>query len=641
MTEKEDLYQLLDIFRYVSPVVFPEDTPEEVAEELRKLTPEYLYDIYFWHQGSSVCALLHPGLCSRVLKGWLVVGAFFKILKIQGDMIVEIELVDGIESTLDIQKIKQEMYFSGISPIYNPKACYLPMFTDEKYLKWSTKWSTHLKEYPEENNDLKEREDQELNELKVIESTNPFERKGKRVTGIPGYTDTKNNVLRGRVLLKSKLFMSSKNTLSPYMFSFVLLTEFGLVKVFVWEAAVRRFFCIQENDSVLIKGFKIKRRTPLLTIADRTKTDADTRYSKIPSISVNAVYPVGYIFKLPHLNYSSESLVDQQFVSIEGVVQYISPLYRWRTNTRRHKKLQEFVFLRVADKAIKLFCNGSPQEITEIRAGQYIQIRHLRECSIKESVFYLSSLYTQYFFEPPMHQSTDSTLIIKGQHEYDYEETGIDNGLGYIPITCSTIEEYLKEKDNGLGLLYLNGNPIPRESSNSSYISKDSPYYGEVLSIADSKERASYLYIEETERHIVYGRITGIKYKELGDSIGENTFDISYCTTEQSLKELDDSIDLSYPSLPVNAVSFIEQLEECAIVRVEQNNTYIDIQIFPNHLFNQSFSHSVSNFLKAPEYLSVYDQLQQSVGIEMYFVYDVIRVNENGFLFLGVSGLKK
>ncbi|KAI5189789.1 hypothetical protein NECID01_0695 [Nematocida sp. AWRm77] len=656
---EQDVLKLMDIMRYATPELGVEEAGPQVARAIAQHTPRYLMDIYLFDGESSVCALLHPKMYARVYKGWMRIGCTVKILGTEEDMITEIEVHDSAEDLPGITAIKKEMYETMPSPLYSPRGYYIPLLSNEGYIPWDTKWKRALDAYtPEEedqpisvtdmHSDLSETPSLDPTPPRILDSTpntapntshveDLFKRKAKQ-KGRLGYTNIKHNTIKGVVLLKSRLCTFRGRKQVPLLFSFVLGTEHGAVKVYVWENSVRQFFCVQENDYVLIRGFKIKRRQGVLLLADRTLSDADTQYASLPEISVNPSHPAGVILKIPEdlAGRYPEPKPDKEFTTVSGVVEYVSSLLRWKASEFGEKKLREFVYLRVSGTPIKLFSAGKTETLLEIRAGAYVEVRHLRRATMGTYVFYLSSLYTQVFFEECRGPNADA-FVLSGQPK----GAGLENAVGYIPVPFKTLGEYSLALEGGLGTLSLQGTPIPKTSPNAAYLQKDTPYFGSLVSIATLKKSAEFLYTDEVERYIVPGQILGAKHRSKGDPIGKDVFDISYSTTDITLQDVEDTkVSSSFHTEP--SMSFVDKTEECAVVRIGDATDYLDIQVFHNHLLRaRSFAASVSAFLNTPaRAVSVLQAFKEHAHRSMHFVIEAIRISEESVVYVGISCLE-
>ncbi|KAH9386375.1 uncharacterized protein NEMAJ01_1271 [Nematocida major] len=655
--EGTETFELMDIMRYMAPTRPADDTPEKVLEALREYTPRYLYDIYLFAPGTPIRALLHPCMYTRILKGWLKIGSIVRITHLEGDMIVSMESMGKI-SAKDLTAIKRNAYVTLPDPIFNKRGYYMPLLSDEGYMKWDRRWKTYLEKYSSCSDDVElllELESDPCRKgpamgLDKETPNNPGqpclvkcaldteegiqELQVKRRRTEVGYVKTQQNLIQGQVILKSRLFTFSRTGNFPLFFAFVLLTSIGPIKVYVWELAVRKFFCVKEGDYVSIRGFKIRRRRGALTIADRIKTDADTKYGSLPEINVNICTPVGHIMemdKIPGLPAVSQ---DPEFTTVVGMVEYMSSLLRY-AEKEKIKSFKEYVLLKVSGTAVKLISNGILQSVLEINIGEWIEIRHLRKGCIGEFEFYVSSLYTQFYCKPPSAPLFD-------KHVLTGECTGFaeGNAVGYIPVCFSTFNAHISASMEGIGALKIRGVPIPRESPDSAYIKKDKIYFGSVCSLQDALKDISMLYLDESARFIVFGKILGVRYNAQGDpAIGNDTFDVSYIAADTTVCAEQD-LDLeSEGSSEMCRIPFNDRIEENAVIRFGSEGCHVDIKVFQNHLVHRSFEESVLDFLKVKSLPSgsIYSELDKRVGEKCYFVFDAIRINEEDVLHVGVS----
>ncbi|KAI5186336.1 hypothetical protein NEHOM01_1400 [Nematocida homosporus] len=641
MGEEHESYsfELMDILRYKAPDTFPEGTSQDVIAAMAEYTPSHLLDIYLLAGDVPVCALLHPRLYSRIFKGWLRIGNVVGIAESIEDMIIDLELLSDIDPSEEdrLIKAKREIYLTMPSPLYHPRGHYIPLLSDDELIEWDRRWKKYLEDYTETI------EDQIINPSDIdvepaAESEQELWQKKRRVKERLGYTKTKNNVMKGRVLLKSKLFtFQTKKPTIPIFFSFILGTAHGLTKVYVWESAARKYFCLQEGDSVAIRGFKVKRRQGTLLLADRTNSDADTKYARIPEISVNLADPAGYILEVPESQLEDCTVeLDQEFTQIKGTVEYVSSLLRTPDKNRGEKKLREFIYLRVAGQIIKLFSNGVSGSLLKIRAGNYVDIRHLRQCTIGPFIFYLSSIYTQYYLTEYAFHTTDYYSLTRPS-----TGTAIENAIGYLPVPFKTTEEYFQAAEDGLGPLYRQGVAIPKSSPDAAYLRKERDmYFGDIISVSAVKRKVELLYMDEVVRLVVPGRILGVRHQNSGDQIGETLFDISYSATECTLPEIEHSRSSINPE-PTTETSFIETVEESAFLRIGDEMNYLDIQIFQNHLLDStSFLGTVTAFFKSERTsLSVYEEINQKVGMYFHFVLDIVRISDKTVVYIGVAAL--
>ncbi|KAI5188815.1 hypothetical protein NEMIN01_0183 [Nematocida minor] len=652
--EQEETFKLMDIMRYAAPIDPPEGTPQKVLDTICEHSSEYLFDIYLLANGVPIRALLHPSMYLRVLKGWLRVGSVVKILELEKDMIVQLEPTGEISKS-DLTKIKKEAYITLPSPIYNPKAYYMPLLSDEGYMRWDRRWKRYLEEYSnsiddkeilleKDNKSLKDghkkkaKSKKDLKNIPVVvcseeseEEERPFKR--KMPANRLGYSNTSNNFITGQVILKSKLFKYQGHSPCPLMFSFVLLTKSGLVKAYVWESAVRKFFCVDEGNYIAIRGFKIKRRTgSFFAIGDRMKTDTDTKYANIPEINVNITSPVGQIMRIDPISDLFCPEKDSEFTTVVGTVEYISPLMREK-EAWNAVKLREYVLLKVSGVVVKLVSNGCAGMILDIKAGLKLEIRHLRKATIGSFVFYISSVYTQFYID-----GTDAPLFDKTVIAKNCTAIAEENAMGYIPVCFSTFSEHMHASKEGVGALSLNGVPIEKGSSNAGYIARDLVYFGELLNLASAEQKIDALYMDETIRIVIYGKILAVKYNSLGDTtIGENSFDVSYVATEATMSEIKEEKTEKWDGMA--GMAFNDKIEENIVIRVGDESSNIDLQIFQNHLVHSTFEESVQDFLKMGRIMShsIYNELSKRVGEKYYFVFDAVRVNEEVILKIGVS----
>ncbi|KFG27037.1 uncharacterized protein NESG_00109 [Nematocida ausubeli] len=646
----EEKFELMDIMRYTVPTPSPAGTPECVMSALRQHTPLYLLDVYLYASGIPIRALLHPSMYSRVLKGWLKIGSIVKILGIEGDMITELERTEEC-SERDLTSIKKDVYITLPNPIYSPKGYYMPLLSDEGYMKWDRRWKRFLEKY------LSEADDQEILLANSLEELGALSKQGaggaatgkkshlvirseeedkkslfepKARVNQAGYKNAQNNTICGQVILKSRLFTFSSGGSLPLFFSFILLTSAGLVKVYVWKLAVRKFFCIKEGDSIFIRGFKIKRRPGALLIADRTNTDSDTKYASIPEISVNLTEPTGHIMEMEMLHGLPKVPYDPEFTTVIGTVEYVSSLFRYREGKAR-MKFREYVYLKVSGIIIKLLANDT-ESIIDIKTGTSIEVRHLRKGTIGPFEFYISSLYTQFYLD-----RSNAPLFDKHVITGDSTSVAEENAMGYIPVCFSTYCEHMTAANDGIGVLCIKNKPIPRESPDSAYIKKDRMYFGELRSLSEAMEEINSLCMDELKRFVVAGKLAAVKYQSQGDcTIGDSTVDISYMATETTIEEIqEEDIDRSSG---IYENTFCTKIEENIVLRIQDKSCFIDIQVFQNHLVYDSFEESVLDFLKAEKTsASIYEELKKRVGNEYYVVFDAIRVDEEVVLHVGVS----
>ncbi|KAI5171740.1 hypothetical protein NEFER03_1045 [Nematocida sp. LUAm3] len=637
--EKGIELRLLDILRYRAPRTFPEEVDPKIIEAFQEYLPLYLLDIYFVKENTPMYALLHPDIYPRIYKGWLKVGSLVRVTEMVSDMVTRLELIQEEEETEEYIRLKRELYQTAPTPLYAPAQSYIPLLSDDEYTNWDIKWSRALEPYleTEENIQIISKEDF-INE--DVEQSPVLQRK-RRLKDRIAYSNTKNNVVKGIVLLKSMLFQFYKeNTSTPLVFSFILLMEDGPIKVFVWESAVKKFFCLSEGDHIIIKGFKVKRRNPISQIVDRTLSDLDTRYGTLPEISVNYRDPVGSIMELSKpLEGIKRPTPDKEFTTVCGVVEYISSLFRERLQGTSKKRIREFLYLQVSGVSIKLFSNGVCGDLLKIRAGQYIDIRHLRECYFGSFVFFISSIYTVYYLERMSLETSDYSCIEKTPNRHI-----VENGIGYIPVTHRTYNDYINSSKEGLGILRIRGNPISPTSPHSEYLKRDITYYGKLLSLSDLKEKAEALYVDEVVRVVVPGRISSIRYQNRTsstekeeESTGDMTsLEISYMQTELSLN----AEEVSFSS--EGASHLAPAIEESVLLRIKDTKTHIDVYLFQNHLlFPYSFDDSVLEFLKMPKDSgSPYHLLQKIMNVNLFFVIDVVRISFSTILYIGISVLK-
>jgi len=623
--EQEWLFTLMDVLRYRTPDVLPEKTSKEVVEIVESNAPSFLLDIYLYGGGEAVCALLHPRMTARVLKGWLRIGAEIKVLETVDDMIVELELTGSVGDPEDITKIKKEVYRTMPSPLYSPEGYYVPLLSDEGYIRWDGKWAKELGRYAEQ------KEEVEVGIENISEEEEGLEdllARKKRVRDRVGYKNTQKNTVKGKVIMKSKIFTFLSKKKVPLMFAFIISTQQGLLKVYVWEESVRHFFCIKEGDRVAIQGFKIKRRKGRLIVADRTYTDADTKYAELPEISVNPSGPVGQILKIDEQTRvdgevsggKREIERDAEFSTVSGIVEYVSSLLRWKDVSGGEKRMREFVYVRVSGICVKLFSSSTAEELLRIKPGKYVEIRHLRECAIGKFVFFISSIYTQLYFELQASDNTDHRIIA-----CDSERSGVENAIGYIPLFFRTWAECVKQSEDGLGILSIKGKKIPKTSPDSTYLHKERRYYGQLLSLEAAKKAAEALYMDETERYVVLAKLLAVKHKNKGDDIGESVFDISYTATDISAER----------DAP------LEQIEETVVVRIGEEESYIDIQVFQNHFLPEyTFQDSVCSFLNTKSIeKSIYETFSKRISKQTHFVMDVVRISETEILYIGITTL--
>lgn len=655
--ESASTFRLLDIMRYRVPEVYEDDTPSGVLKAVREYNPRYLLDIYFLAEDTSVCALLHPSMYDRVYRGWLRAGSIIKIIASEEDMVIEIEAhvyetdeTDNEDKSDKISKARKDIYLTSPHPIYNKSGYYIPLFSDEGYVTWDRKWQRSLKTYSEEPTDAEVKEFPEEDTVFALSTAG----KKRKASEDPGRMHkSKESVVKGRVLLKSRIFSIEQQTKTtvPLFFSFILSTETRNIKVFVWQSAVQNFFCLQEGDYVAIKGFKIKRKTGALILANRMNSDTDTRYRKIPEISVNSSSPTGSI-ELTEKISECEIEKDLEFTCVKGQVEYVSSLMRWKEKGKYGKRLREFVYLRVSGVIVKLHSN-SFLSLLEIKAGAYVEIRHLRLCVLGGFSFYISSLYTQYYLNESFAPNPDYHVIYRPV----LLSLSIENGIGYIPVCISTLSEYQRAAATGLGPLYIDGAPIQSTSPDSAYLKRELAYYGHLISIEEVSAKIDQLYLDETERFIVPGKIIGVRHLAVGDSIGEELFDVSYKMMEEEVeenkedkneedKDKEDKEDKEIKNRKTRKNKIHEKIEENAIIRIGEEDKYLDIQVFQNHLLEGvSFASTVADFLKIKDFsmhhTTVYEELSKQVGKFFYFVIDAIRINESTVLFVGVSVLRE
>lgn len=653
------VFELMDILRYHSPHVFPADTPGEIREAMEKHKPVHLYDIYLLSDRGPVCALLHPAMYPRILRGWLRIGSRVQILQVVGDMICRMETVPGLGNAAEITALKHRMYLTTPAPIYNESTCYLPLLSDEGYLKWDRRWKTELEPYIPSLEDVPV----PVENIETTASDDPslLFSKHKRIKNKAGYTNTKCNLLAGCVLLKSKLFMSEKSeSRTSIVFSFVLRAREGLVKAYVWGECVRRFFCLGEGDRVVIRGFKIKRRKGELVVTDRKHTDADLPYAQLPEISVNATDPVGniYILAAP-LDPLCPFVFVPEYTTARGLVEYVSPLLRWREQSRMQSRVREFVYLRVAGACIKLFSDGPSENILRIAVGKFVEIRHLRSCRLGDFPFYISSLHTQTYLEPQTSTNVDAEVL-----ECPPQGTGVEGGVGYLPCGFLGLDEYFKAAEHGLGPLYVNGQPISRASHNSLYLRKEYAYYGCSASIAQMKERSECLYMDEIKRYVTSGYVRSIRYKNTtGAHIKsapstDQDIDVTYRETEHSLEVIGEKSILgssgiseaghitadssTVAGLCSFTVEYKDRKEESMVLRIEEEGEHIDLHVFRNHLLpDHPFEAALQMFFKAgADTRSIYEHGMQYLNQSVHFVTDATRVDEDTILYIGVALLK-
>ncbi|KAI5154631.1 hypothetical protein NEPAR06_1262 [Nematocida parisii] len=651
----EETFELMDIMRYIAPIPAPLETSESILKVLQEYTPTHLFDVYLLASGIPIRGLLHPGMYPRILKGWLKIGSIVRVMGIEGDMIMGLEST-GEYSNKDLTKIKKEIYITLPNPIYNPNGYYMPLLSDEGYMKWDRRWKRYLERYSTEKEDkeillVNSKKDASTLSAEDTKSTLSGKTKtphlvvcdegeeGER-TFAPkakvnrvGYKNAQHNTISGRVILKSKLFTFSSGGSFPLFFSFIILTVAGLVKVYVWKLAVRKFFCVKEGDYVVIRGFKIKRRPGALLVADRTNTDSDTKYACIPEISVNLTGPTGYIMEIDSLPDLPDVSEDPEFTTVVGRVEYISSILRYR-ECKSRLKFRDYVYLKISGIVVMLLANGA-DNLLDIQIGKIVEIRHLRKGEIGSFEFYISSLYTQFCLDRSSAPLFDK-YVITGEPSSVVEE----NAVGYIPVRFSAYADHVSAANGGIGVLCINNKPIPRESPDSAYIKKDRMFFGELKKLACAKEEIQSLCMDEQKRFIICGKLSAFKYQSQGDkTIGDTSVDISYIATETGLEyegesETDRSIDIQESMLST-------KIEENIVIRICDDSDSIDIQLFQNHLVHETFEESVLDFLKIENVSgSIYDELSKLVGNLYYVVFDAIRVEEEVVLHVGVSLLR-
>lgn len=632
--EKEEVFEVMDILRYSAPEIPPEGTPQVVLDAMCNHCSRFLLDVYLLAKGAHIRALLHPAMYSRVMKGWLRVGSIVRVMRYEKDMIVEMETT-GEMSTQDVTRVKRDLYITVPAPLYNSSASYAPLLTEGGYMAWDRKWIRYLEEYTTDpecpKGEKKKKEKLVLPEDRIC------------------HKNTQENIISGQVILKSRLLGGNSIDESKIMFSFIVRTRRILVKVYVWEGAVRKFFCVQEGGYIVISGFKIKKVPGAsLWVGDRMKTDKDTKYGNIREISVNTKEPCGEIKCTEYIEGLVGVMKDGEFTTIRGIVEYISPLLREMDN-KGAMRLKEFVYLRVSGTVVRLETGGCTMAVLGIKSGSEIEIRHLRRGMIgEEFVFYVSSVYTQFYSGRGSGPLFDG-MIVEGERGRECVE---ENAMGYIPVVHSRYIDHIENSKNGIGNLIINGIEAKRDHPCSTYIKKDIGYFGTVMSMDDIKRREERLFMDETVRVIVFGEITGANYELEGDkTIGENTFDVSYIEKEVEevssipLKmdedEADKTVHEEGPKKQVYGAG-LNKIEKSIIARIENNGEYIDIQIFQNHLIYETFEESVMDFLKEKEASgrSVYDLVADRIGRKYYFVVDIVRVNDEAVLHMGVSVLE-
>ncbi|OAG31602.1 hypothetical protein NEDG_00077 [Nematocida displodere] len=659
------VFELINIMRYSPPVTFPENTPHEVYTTIKQHIPVYLYDIYLTSQNVPICALLHPGMYQRVLKGWLKIGSRIRITKVVADMIAEIEVLSEPLDAVPVLRVKKELFAVLAAPVYNPKGFYIPLLNDDGYVKWDKRWEKVLKAYTPKEDDKLITPPDISKDLTTHTLSGLFQR-APRIKDTLGYTSTKKNLMKGRVLLKSKLFPLKDAfgaTHTPFVFSFVFETSQGIAKVYVWGTCVWKFFCLREGDPVIIRGFKVKRSKGSLALGDRTISDTDTRYATIPEITINSAEPTGEIeildeSLLDEIVYD-DAFTDKEFATVAGTVEYVSSLLRWKEAASHAKtqRVREFVYLRVAGTVIKLFSNGPTEDILGIHAGQYLEVRHLRKCTIGAVTFYISSLYTQFYPEECPHTNKDALILSATP-----KGLATEGGIGYLPLSFTTLEEHNQNSLCGLGPLYIQGASIPETSPNSAYLRKEQVYFGSEVEISALGEKTDGMYMDEIQRFIIKGDLLEVNSNTRGGNPSKDLCLVSYMETEHTLEDL---AEHSFAQGPRNVrdvrdvhddpsgvsersridldedISFVDKNDQGVVLRIGQGGSFVDVHVFRNHLVSGStFTSTVCDFLKVAkpkEGINAY--LQKRIGEFVCCVVDAVRLDDTTVLYIGVTML--
>jgi Domain of unknown function (DUF5088) len=607
---KEDtpVFSVLDVMRYQKPPVLPKDIRDVIIE----FDPPFLYDVFLVAGETVLHGFLHPQNYGRLHRGFVGVGSRVAIVSARGDVIEEIDVLDvRTEEAEEMGRIKREELKELPKPIYNRDGFYMPFLNDEDYIRWDPSWRASLEE-----EDGHETEDIDLRSLgppgdQTLEKTS---RSRERP-----YARAKDNRIRGRVILKSKLFFYLNRLLRfPCLFFFILEAPSGLVKVLVWDKAVKRYFCVEEGDDVFIKGFKVRKKRADMVVAERTNTDKDTRYSSIPEIAVNLSSPVGVILRSSvDIGHRDRGEADEEFFTVQGKVEYLSSLMRWRSDYS--ERIKEFFYLRVGGVPIKLYNNAS-REFYQLGPEVQVEIRHLRQVFFGEFFFYISSVYTSIFFGGSPEGNHDHQILCgKGSGK------AIEGSIGYIPCTFRTLSEYEQASQRGLGALHLGGQEADCNGMEGVYIRKEFSYYSSLSGIEVLVKGRNSLFVDELKRFLFCGRVSGVKHG------AESTYD-------------GEEIDVTYSQI-INEDS-VSKVQDSVALRVEagdgEGGGETEVYLFRNYLSSAgSLRESVEDFFKRDSgEEGLYKFASSFIGKRYYFVVDALRVSEEVVVHIGVSLLR-
>lgn len=638
---EEDLpvFMVLDVMRYRRPNVFP----KEIEDMMIRYNPYYLYDIFVKMDEGVFHAFLHPKNYFRLLRGWIEIGSRIAIRNVSGDVIEDLEVLeegDAGEETF-INNFKRNEFEELPQPLYNPEAFYFPFLSDEDYIKWDPSWEAELRsaedmQGPREKKiEAADLEPPGQEEAASLVQSQAKRNKRTKAPSSGAYRHTKHNTITGTVVLKSKLFFYSQRALKfPCLFFFVLKVGEDFVKVLVWNRCVKRFFCVQEGDGVLLRGFKIKRRRGNLLLADRTNTDSDTRYVEIPEISVNVSSPRGEIFRCP-LSEEPAAGEDPEFTTVRGPVEYVSSLLRWRDRAEANEaaKIKEFVYVRVGDTRIKLYNNASP-EFHGITNGASVEIRHLRKVSLGEFVFYISSVYTTVYREGAPHRKINHDAhMIEYPPQSPSRRKCVAGAVGYIPVSFKKMAEYDLSSRRGLGPLAVGGCEIDYDSIDALYIRKESVYYSKIMSIEEVLfEIRNHLFIDELKRFVFHGRILGVKHGLESTYDDGSDLDITY-----SHIQIEEGVSSRRDMVQDSVTLLVESAEEGRAAP-----SRIEMQIFRNYFAGgSSLRGALRDFFKGPldGDVDLFVYASSFIDSPFYFVMDSVRVKEDVVVNVGIAAL--